>query len=120
MDIIVIIIGIVFLVKRQKVKSMMPSRFPGVAEDDFNRWKKLELRRLAVFLWIVWVWIAFEMVVLLPMYISSREESILLLGWISLPVLIVALVASSISGKEAKEMKKAFLKKSTQSDTLRQ
>ena len=120
MDIIAIILGIVFLVKRRKVKTMAPTRFPGVAENDFNTWKKLELRRLAVFLWIVWIWIAFELIVLFPVYISSREESLLLVGWIALPVLIVAFVASSISGREARKMKNSFLRKSSLGDATRQ
>jgi hypothetical protein len=125
MDIIVIIIGIVFLVKRHRLKSMPPNRFPMVADEEFDKWKQLELRRLAVFLWIVWVWnalwLAFEIIVLIPMIISSREfPGLMLLGWIALPVLLAAVITSRILGRQARELKKAFSLTSSQEGSVRQ
>lgn len=108
MDVIGIIIGIVYLVKRYNVSHKPSDAFPGVSQEDFEKWKGLELHRLNVFLWIVWPWIIIYLVVVFPVYLHSREENLLLLGMVFLPLLIAAFIASFVIGKQARQMKKSF------------
>ncbi|MFH1070438.1 MAG: hypothetical protein V1794_12535 [Candidatus Glassbacteria bacterium] len=120
MDIIIIIIGIVLLVQKSKVRAMLPNAFPGIQDDEFARWKQLELHRFNVLLGIVWIWIGFVIVVITPLFVITRNESLLILEFISLPVLIAVFVASRVTRKEAERMKKSFTEKSSHASQLPQ
>ncbi|MBN1781298.1 hypothetical protein JW948_09255 [bacterium] len=108
MDLIVIVTGIVFLIKRNRLKNTIHTAYPGVSQETFEKWKKLELRRFSVFLKIVGIWIGYEFLILVPLYVSSQNEGLLGMCWLALPVLIIAFAVSSKYRNEARIIRMSF------------
>ena len=111
MDILVVVIAVVYTIKRSTIKGRIFSDSDGTRRRDFDEWKRLELRRLNVFLLILWSWEAIEAVTVVPSYLKTRDEDVLLFGWIALPVLVIASIIYSVQGQEARKLKKAFASK---------
>lgn len=108
MDFIGIIVSIVYLVRRMTLGDKSLADFPGVSQEDFDTWKRLEKRRLNVILWIMWPWTVCYLLIVFPLYIFTRHDELLVLGFIFLPLVVAAFVTSYAMGKTAREMKKAF------------
>ena len=50
-QIILLIVGIVYAVRRPKLKASEASQFPDVPADKFEEWKALKLKSIDIFLW---------------------------------------------------------------------
>jgi hypothetical protein len=53
-QIVLLIVGIVYAVRRPKLKALTVLDFPGVPADRFEEWKALELKSIDLFLWATW------------------------------------------------------------------
>jgi hypothetical protein len=53
-QLILCIVGIVYLVRRPKFANARAESFPGVDPTKFAEWRRLELKSTDVFLWATW------------------------------------------------------------------
>lgn len=53
LQLVLFILGIVYLLRRPRLARLRAESFPTVAEGDFLRWKRLELTSIDIFLWTV-------------------------------------------------------------------
>lgn len=105
MDFVVILIAIIYSFK---LGSVYNKDFSGPEEKkkDFESWRWEELRRLKVFVSILWVWVAIEALAIFPKYYKTRNDEILQYCLIAIPVLIVAIIIYTVMGSEARRLKK--------------
>ncbi len=102
MYVIILILAIVELVKRPRFAALAPCMCPDVPTDAFQEWKRLELRRRDVIIWLGLGVAATEFiaVIVLQVYVV-----LVLLFW---PVLFVAVIVSAVIGNKANQLKEQY------------
>jgi len=104
-QIILLIVGIVYLVRRPKLKAVNASDFPGVPPDRFHEWKTLELKSIDIFLWATWGLLIIG-TPLLFVFAAAFPGGALGLQGLYIVVFLVLLVLSAIPGSKARKLKK--------------
>ena len=105
-EIILLIVGIVYAVRRPKLKRLAPADYPSVEPSKFIEWQLAQLKAINIFLLATWG--AFGVKLLLMGLLSaaggvSQDAALafiaaILLAW------IVGLVIASIYGSKAKTL----------------
>ena len=103
MDIVLLIFAIVYAVKRNKMVMLQPSNFPNVPVQEFETWKRLELRSRDIIMWVGFAWIALEIIAAIVVggYVFTFAA-------LALPVLLIVLTVSAVFGSKAAKIKKAY------------
>jgi len=105
--ILCLISGISLLVKRPKIKALSPSQFPDVPEEQFDEWKRHEMRSVDLFLWAGWglLLISIPAELLFAILWPGGEFA---LGLILGVTFLIILIASATSGTKASRIKKQY------------
>lgn len=104
-QIILIVFGIVYFVRRSKIMRLTPAQYPGLDTAVFAEWQALELKSIDVFLWGTWGTAVASLVVLLvPPGDSARWTLIALLT----AAFWICLIWSAVVGSRAKGMRKRY------------
>lgn len=107
-QIILLIVGIFYFVKRPKLKRLSYWMFPNVPSHQFYEWQALALASIDIFLWATWG-LAIVGTVVAWMLAAVMPESgriIIFIGYIVL--FFVGLTVSAIKGSKAAKLKKAL------------
>ncbi|HZT41862.1 MAG TPA: hypothetical protein VFA07_06715 [Chthonomonadaceae bacterium] len=54
LQLILLIVGVIWALRKPKLTKLTPDQFPGVPEPVFYEWKALELESINMFLWASW------------------------------------------------------------------
>ena len=106
-QIICLIIGIIYALRRPKLKALGNSAFPDVPADKFEEWKRLELQSINYFLWASWG--VFLLSIIATMLLGSTSPGGALgLQIVFLVVFLLLLVIAAVFGSKAAKLKKQF------------
>ncbi len=106
LQIILLIFGIVYALRKPKLKRLNPSDFPQVPESVFHEWKALETSSINWFLWASWG--VFLVSILVGIVVGMTDpDSVMKAQVLMLIVFVVMLVLSAIPGSKAAKLKKA-------------
>jgi len=100
------ILGIVYMSRRQKLRALTVSQFPGVPADVFAKWKALELKSINIFLWAAWGLFLIYILLGSALALVFPEGWMLVLAGCYWVLLIVLLTLSAIPGTKAAKLKK--------------
>jgi hypothetical protein len=116
-QIILLILGVVYVIRRPKLSRLAPADFPTVPADQFAAWKRLELASIDIFLWSTWglatigTVIVFVVSVVIADATPSRAAGAqirvaetIILGCNGL-LLLVGLTISAIRGSQAAKLR---------------
>jgi hypothetical protein len=108
LELILLIAGVVYAVRRPRLSRLTPGLFPNVDREKFAEWKDAELRSTDVFLLATWGAFAAKIGLLV---VLSQTRTIRAHGMTLTIALVVAwfvgLAAAAILGSKAKKLKKA-------------
>jgi hypothetical protein len=107
-ELILLIVGIVYAVRRPKLRKLTTQDFPGVDTGKFLEWQQAELKGIDIFLWATWGAFAIKialMVVLSKMRFSESTAITLLV--VILVAWLGGLTVAAIQGSKAKKLCKA-------------
>jgi hypothetical protein len=107
LKIILLILGIIYAVRRLKLKALESKQFPDVPVDKFQEWKDLELRSIDIFLWATWG----LLIISIPVGLAVGKAfpgGVLGFRVLLFVLFLVLLVFSAISGSKAAKLKKQF------------
>lgn len=109
LQIILIIIGIVYFIRRPKVARLTAEDMPGVQPETLERWKSLELKSIDWFLYASWgvsiLGTIFGLVIGLSLPASG--------GFVFVTILVLflaGLTVSAIYGSQSAKLKKELMK----------
>ncbi|MBN1474493.1 MAG: hypothetical protein JW914_07760 [Syntrophaceae bacterium] len=105
MQIILLIVGIVYALKKPKLKALTSSQFPGVPAEKFAEWQALELKSINIFLWATWGLLIISIPVGLLAGATFPGGALGLQG-LFFVLFFVLLVFSAVSGSKAAKLKK--------------
>ena len=104
LELILLIVGIVFAVRRPRLRKLTAADYPGVDPVRFAEWQQAQLKATDVFLWATWgafVVKLFLSLVLVEMRLSP-EAALGAIGIIVTLWIVGLIVASSFSSKAKK------------------
>ncbi len=105
-EIILLIVGIIYAVRRPKLRRLKPQDFPGVDSAKFLTWQRAEITAIDVFLWATWG--AFLLKIGLTILLSDVRLGDTT-GVIVMVAIIVAwlggLTVAAVMGSRAKELR---------------
>ncbi len=102
-QIICLIMGIIYALRRPKLISISNSAFPNVPGDKFGEWKRYELKSIDVFLWASW---GIFVLSIIAMVLSPGGA--LQLQIVFLVLFFLLLVIAAVFGSKAAKLKKQF------------
>jgi hypothetical protein len=112
-EIVLLIFGIVYAVRRPKLKRLTPAEYPDVGEAKFLEWKAAELKAISIFLWATWGAFVIKLVIqviLIALAQSggglSQEAAIgvtiaIIVAWLA------GLTTAAVYGSKAKKLRTA-------------
>lgn len=103
-QIMVLIVGVVYLFRRRKISRLEAAKFPDVPEDKFTEWKGLEMKSIDRFLWASWGLFAID--IALTLYFRANADVVQLVKAIIFIAFLVLLVMAAIPGTKAAKLKK--------------
>ena len=112
-QLILFIIGIIYLVRRPRLTRLRPEHFPGVPKDEFLRWKGLELASMDTFLWTVFG-VSLGGCVLSALLRAAVQEAVdelaevILVQALYASVFLVGLIGSAIYGSKAAKLRRSL------------
>ena len=107
LEIILLIAGIVYAVKRPKLKRLTAGDYPDADPAKFAEWKRAQLKATDVFLWATWGAFALKIIFVLLVMSSSQGSAnegvvvIIFVGW------FIALIIAAVLGSRAKKLRLA-------------
>ena len=104
-QLIILIVAIIWALRKPRLRKLTPSQFPGVPEYVFYEWKALELESINAFLWATWGMFLLSIPVAVIVYLAfpSTEK---ILNLLFLVVFIAALYLADRRGKRVAQFKK--------------
>jgi hypothetical protein len=105
-EIILLIVGISYAVRRPKLRRLTAQDFPGIDAVTFSEWQQAELQGINIFLWATWGAFIIKIVLLAVLSQMRLDENtaivwtvILLVGWLA------GLTVAAIHGSKAKKLR---------------
>ena len=106
-QIILLIVGVFYFVKRPKLKRLAVTEFPGVPSDRFEKWRQLELGSIDIFLWATWGLAIIGTIVGFMLAAASPESAgVVTVGYFV--IFLAGLTVSAIKGSKAAKLKKSL------------
>ena len=106
-QLILLIVGVFYFVKRPRLKRLAATNFPAVPPDRFEEWRHLELASIDIFLWATWglaiigTIFGFVLAAVIP-----ESAGVFTAGYIVL--FLAGLTVSAIKGSKAAGLKKSL------------
>jgi hypothetical protein len=104
-QIILLIAGIVYAIRRPKLKSLTAEQFPGVSADVFKQWQTFEIQSVNMFLWATWGLLLIGTPIMFALA-TSFPGGAMGLQLLYLVIFLVLLAFSAIPGSKAAKLKK--------------
>ena len=104
-QLILLIMGIVYAVRRPKLKALAVSDYPDVTSEQFGEWRELELKSIDMFLWATWGLLLLGTPVVVAV-VFAVPESAVLVQVAYLVIFLIMLGFSAIAGSKAASLKK--------------
>ena len=114
-QLILCIVGIVYLVRRPKYVGARAENYPGTDPVRFGEWRRLELKSIDVFLWATWGTFALSLVLTFGAVAISAAMGgtpgtgspvVLVLAGIMTVLFFGGLIVSAIAGSQAAKLRK--------------
>jgi len=115
-QVILLVVGIIYAIRRPKLKRLAPTDFPQVPADQFLEWRRLELKSINVFLWATWglfsLSIPLSVGVQVVLQASESRADQVQVAWIVrvafIAVFLSGLLVAGIYGSKAQRIKKVW------------
>jgi len=109
-QIILLIVGIVYLFRLPKLRGTKAEQYPEVPEEKFKEWKDLELRSVYLVLWAGWGLFVIELFlgVLLAAAGGVTEDTLVVIQIIMFVLFFILLILASIAGSKAKKLRTEY------------
>ncbi|MGA2139564.1 MAG: hypothetical protein ABSH14_11935 [Verrucomicrobiia bacterium] len=107
-EIILLIVGIVYALRRPKLRKLTTQDFPGVDTARFSEWQQAELKGIDIFLWATWG--AFVIKIALTVVLSQiplSESAAITVMVVILVAWLGGLTIAGIQGSKAKKLRTA-------------
>jgi hypothetical protein len=105
-EIILIIVGITYSLRRPKLRRLTIADFPGVDPAKFSEWQRAELKGINTFLWATWGGFVIKLAVsaiLSGMHLTEQAAItatvLILVGWFA------GLTVAAVQGSKAKKLR---------------
>jgi len=112
-EIILLIVGIVYAVRRPKLKRLTAADYPDVEEAQFLEWKAVELRAISIFLWATWgafvIKLGIQIILIAAAQSGSGLSTEATIG-IMIAIIIawlIGLTIAAVHGSKAKKLRTA-------------
>ncbi len=106
-QLILLIVGIVYAVKRPRYVRLVPQDYPEVDPARFEEWRGLELRSIDIFLWATWGLFVISVVVGVLLGVSGAGGGArMTFGGAVMLLFLGGLVMSAIAGSKAAKLRK--------------
>lgn len=107
-EIILLIVGIAYAVRRPKLRKLTTQDFPDVDAAKFAEWQRAELKALDIFLWATWGAFVIKIALMVVLSQVGLSESaaitmmvVILVAWLG------GLTIAGIQGSKAKKLRTA-------------
>ena len=103
-----LVVGLIYAIRRPKLKRLTVSDYPGVDEAKFVEWHRQQLRAVNIFLWATWGAFLVKVTILVVLSGSHFSQATALTWTILILVAwLVGLLVAAGAGSKAKRLRKA-------------
>jgi hypothetical protein len=107
-EIILLIFGLIYAVRRPKVRQLGPAAFPTVPEPIFREWQQAELRAIDTFLWATWGAFGIKLaLIFLVVSAGPTPDTVVAFQVLAVGGWIVGLIVAAMQGSSAKRLRTA-------------
>lgn len=116
-QVILLIMGIVYFFRKNKISKVTSESFPHIPKDQFEEWKRLEVKSIDIFLWGTWglFIISFPLAfILVPILLAIQsqvgQDSPIVFAYpgLMLVALLTLLFISALIGSKAAKLQKSL------------
>jgi hypothetical protein len=108
LEVILLVVGLIYAIRRPKLKRLTVSDYPGVDEAKFVEWHRQQLRAVNIFLWATWGALLVKVTLLVVLSGSHFSLGTALTGNILILVAwVTGLLVARGAGSEAKRLRNA-------------